>query len=220
MDKKIFVFGVEEETLINSDFHIRKEVINSIAMVLSNIRNSGKDVILVTAGAIASGIEKLNKTEYPSTLEEKQAYAAIGQVEMIKRYQNIFDEYTQMVAQVLLSRDMIHDSKQKTNATNTFSTLLSQEIIPIINENDTISTADIEEENNYLLNQTVSNVMNANASIKIEPNLSFKVLCKGNDKFYTLKDKDKLFEFIDTYDFDYQDSVTANYPINFPKESF
>lgn len=213
------VFNVEEEILVDSSFHIKKEMLNSIAMILSNLRNSDKHVILVTAGAIASGIEKLQLHQYPQTLAEKQAIAAIGQVELIKRYQNIFDEYTQMVAQVLLARNMVTEKKQRYNATNTFKKLLSLGIIPIINENDTISTEDIVEENNYILTQTVSDIINADALVIIEKDMSFKVLCKGDSVYYPIATKEDLFHLFDTMPFPKNDTIKSQYPSKFPEQA-
>ncbi len=218
MTKLRLVFNVEEETLINEKFHIQKNMLNHIAMLLSNIRNSESDVILVTAGAIASGIEQTGLQAYPKALSDKQALAAIGQVELIKRYQNIFDEYTQMIAQVLLARDIINNPKQQFNAKNTFKKLLSLGIIPVINENDTISTADIELENNYMLTVTVANIISAHALIQINKDLSFNVLFKGDSFSYYCKDKDILFKMI--REFASQKTIgRKNYPSVFPTET-
>lgn len=218
MAKLRLVFNVEEETLINEDFFIQKNLLNHIAMVLSNIRNSECDVILVTAGAIASGIEQTGLRKYPKALSDKQALAAIGQVELIKRYQNIFDEYTQMIAQVLLARDIFNNPKQQFNARNTFKKLLSLGIIPVINENDTISTADIELENNYMLTVTVANIISAHALIQINKDLSFNVLFKGDAFSYYCKDKDALFKMI--REFAGQKNLgRKNYPLEFPTET-
>ena len=218
MTKLRLFFNVEEETLINEKFHIQKNMLNHIAMLLSNIRNSESDVILVTAGAIASGIEQTGLQAYPKALSDKQALAAIGQVELIKRYQNIFDEYTQMIAQVLLARDIINNPKQQFNAKNTFKKLLSLGIIPIINENDTISTADIELENNYMLTVTVANIISAHALIQINKDLSFNVLFKGDSFSYYCKDKDMLFKMI--REFASQKTIgRKNYPSVFPTET-
>lgn len=196
MTKLRLVFNVEEGTLVNEKYIVQRDILNHIAMVLSNIRNSESDVILVTAGAIASGLELTQKTSYPKALSDKQALAAIGQVELIKHYQNIFDEYTQMIAQVLLARDILNNATQQFNAKNTFKKLLSLGIIPVINENDTISTADIEQEDNYMLTVTVANIISAHALIQINKDLSFNVLIAGNDFCYHCKDKDALFRFL------------------------
>jgi glutamate 5-kinase len=195
MKKLRLIFSVEEETLVNTQSYIDKDLLNSIAMILTNLRNSNKEILLVTAGAIASGIEQLKLPVPPKSLSEKQAIAAIGQVELIKRYQNLFDEYTQMVAQVLVARDIINNPKQQKNARNTFRKLVSLGIIPIINENDTISTADIEEENNYFLTATVANIVEAHAIISINKNLSFNILLRGKAQSTHCANKDELFAF-------------------------
>lgn len=217
MTKLRLVFNVEEETLIDEKYFVQKTMMNHIAMVLSNIRNSENDVILVTAGAIASGIKQVKHGGYPKTLSGKQAMAAIGQVELIKSYQNIFDEYTQMIAQVLLARDIFNNPKQQFNAKNTFKKLLSLGIIPVINENDTISTADIELENNYMLTATVANIISANALIQINKDLSFNVLIKGNNFSYKCKDKDALFKMIREFD-TLKTTGHKHYPEIFPTE--
>lgn len=216
MTKLRLVFDVEEETLVDRKYLIKKDMLNSIAMILTNLKNSDKEVILVTAGAIASGIDRLKLQEYPHNLIEKQALAAIGQVELIKRYQNIFDEYTQMVAQVLLARDIIDNPKQQKNAKNTFQKLLSLGVIPIINENDTISTADIEQENNYILTVTVATNVNAHALVVINQDLSFKVLCKGDDFYYSINNKEDLFHFLNSFDYTSRTRQKFSYPAKFP----
>lgn len=218
MTKLRLVFNVEEGTLINEKYFIQKDMLNHIAMVLSNVRNSESDVILVTAGAIASGIEQTGLKKYPVALSDKQALAAIGQVELIKRYQNIFDEYTQMIAQVLLARDIINNPKQQFNAKNTFKKLLSLGIIPVINENDTISTADIELENNYMLTVTVANIISAHALIQINKDLSFNVLLNGDKENYFCKNKDALFKLIREFAAK-KPSGRAHYPTIFPTKS-
>lgn len=219
MTKLRLVFNVEEGTLINEKYFIQKSMLNHIAMVLSNIRNSESDVILVTAGAIASGIEQTGLNKYPVALSDKQALAAIGQVELIKRYQNIFDEYTQMIAQVLLARDFINNPKQQFNAKNTFKKLLSLGIIPIINENDTISTADIELENNYMLTTTVANIISAHALIQINKDLSFNVLVKGNNFRYSCEDKDSLCKLVRELGNKKLKNSKSQYPTVLPTET-
>ncbi|HOS84810.1 MAG TPA: hypothetical protein PK199_07835 [Bacteroidales bacterium] len=219
MTKLRLVFDVEEEMLVNNNYVVDKKMLNYIAMFLSNLRNSDREVILVTAGAIASGIERLGLSGYPPSLAEKQALAAIGQVELIKRYQNVFDEYTQMIAQVLLARDIINNPKQQKNAKNTFRKLLSLGVIPVINENDTISTADIVQENNYLLSATVASITQAHALIVINKDYSFKVLCKGNNFYYTIASKEDLLHFLIKVDYKTLNKKKFTYPTDFPSQS-
>lgn len=217
MTKLRLVFKVEEETLFDGKFSIKHDLLNHIAMVLSNVRNSENDVILVTAGAIASGVGQLKLKKYPKDLSGKQAMAAIGQVELIKSYQNIFDEYTQMTAQVLLARDLFNNPKQQFNTKNTFKKLLSLGVIPVINENDTISTADIEMEDNYNLTVTVAHIISAHAVIQVNKDFSFNVLCAGENYSLFCKDKDVLFKLIS--EMSKKEISRRKYPDSFPTET-
>lgn len=111
---------------------------------LCNIRNQGKDVILVTSGAVACGRKAvgLKKT---TNISEKQACAAIGQARLMSTYQRIFSEYNHQAAQILLTRNNIVDEVSRQNAQNTFSQLLEMGVIPVVNENDTVSTFELEQ---------------------------------------------------------------------------
>lgn len=113
---------------------------------LCNIRNQGKDVILVTSGAIACGRKAVNlKKTSSETISQKQACAAIGQAKLMTTYQRLFSEYSHQAAQILLTRSIIVNDLNRTNAQNTFSELLSMGVIPIVNENDTISTFELDD---------------------------------------------------------------------------
>ena len=111
---------------------------------LCNIRNQGKDVILVTSGAIACGRRAVHISK-PATIAEKQACAAIGQARLMTTYQRIFSEYGHLAAQILMTRNTIVADLNRYNAHNTFSELMNMGVIPIVNENDTISTFEIED---------------------------------------------------------------------------
>ena len=111
---------------------------------LCNIRNQGKDVILVTSGAIACGRRAVHISK-PATIAEKQACAAIGQARLMTTYQRIFSEYGHLAAQILMTRNTIVSDLNRYNAHNTFSELMNMGVIPIVNENDTISTFEIED---------------------------------------------------------------------------
>jgi glutamate 5-kinase len=111
---------------------------------LCNIRNQGKDVILVTSGAIACGRKAVN-LQTANTIAQKQACAAIGQARLMTTYQRIFSEYNHQAAQILLTRHTIVGDLNRTNAQNTFNELLSMGVIPVVNENDTTSTFELED---------------------------------------------------------------------------
>ena len=135
---------------------------------LCDIRNQGKDVILVTSGAIAAGRKAVSaagaRPPGEHSLSYKQACAAVGQARLMMTYQKIFAEYNQIVAQILMTKNTIVDSHNRFNAHNTFTELLHMGIIPIVNENDTIATYEIQTgENDTLIgdNDTLSAVVAA-----------------------------------------------------------
>ena len=111
---------------------------------LCNIRNMGKDVILGTSGAVACG-RKAVHLKKTTTISEKQACAAIGQARLMTTYQRIFSEYNHQAAQILMGRNTIVADLHRKNAQNTFNTLLEMGVIPVVNENDTISTFELED---------------------------------------------------------------------------
>jgi glutamate 5-kinase len=196
------VFEVEEEQLVTADKKINRTTMDHIAMILTHFMNSQKQVIIVSSGAIAAGVEKLGLAQYPQTLFEKQAVAAIGQVELIRRYQNIFDMYNQMIGQVLIDRSILKNPKRQTNAKNTFEKLLKLNVIPIINENDVTSIDDIEEEDNYPLTAIVANIAKAHILIQLNDDLTFNVIEQSKMQIKVIKDKNELFTYIDNYDLD------------------
>jgi len=203
MDQSLkIVFEVEEEQLVTADKKINRTTMDHIAMILTHFMNSQKQVIIVSSGAIAAGVEKLDLTQYPQTLFEKQAVAAIGQVELIRRYQNIFDMYNQMIGQVLIDRSILKNPKRQTNAKNTFEKLLKLNVIPIINENDVTSIDDIEEEDNYPLTAIVANIAKAHILIQLNDDLTFNVIEQSKMQIKVIKDKNELFAYIDNYDLD------------------
>lgn len=118
--------------------------LEGLVRVLTNMRNMGKEVILVSSGAIAVGRKKLNLSG-ALTLAQKQACAAVGQAQLMMVYQRIFSEYNQSVAQLLLTKITIINDVGRTNAINTFNELLKLGVIPIVNENDTVSTYELEK---------------------------------------------------------------------------
>ncbi len=118
--------------------------IEKLAMVLSDLVNQGREVVLVTSGAIGVGVGKLKLKARPKSVREKQAVAAVGQCELMHIYSKFFSEYGHIVGQILLTRDVIENGHSRQNVINTFETLLKREIIPIVNENDSVSIDEIE----------------------------------------------------------------------------
>ncbi len=131
---------------------------------LCNLRNMGKDVVLVTSGAIAVGGKAILPTrEEDSPIAVKQACAAVGQARLMMIYQKIFAEYNQVAAQILMTKNTIVDNLNRYNARNTFAELFKLGVIPIVNENDTIATYEIEIGDNDTLSAIVASLVEADA---------------------------------------------------------
>ena len=112
--------------------------------ILTDIRNQGKDVILVTSGAIAVGRKALGLAERPTLRSVKQACAAVGQASLMMVYQKLFAEYNQTAAQILMTKYTMINDVSRNNAKNTFGELFKMGVIPIVNENDTVSTEELD----------------------------------------------------------------------------
>lgn len=117
-----------------------------LACVLSDISNMGYEVILVSSGAIAVGTNKLNRKAQPSGMRMKQAAAAVGQCSMMFLYDKFFNDYDKTIAQILLNAEDMEQEEKKENLINTFNALLEMGIIPVVNENDSVSYTEIESE--------------------------------------------------------------------------
>ena len=140
------VVKVGTSTLTNEMGKSDLRSFDRLACVLSDIQNMGYEVILVSSGAIAVGINKLNMNEHPSSMRMKQAAAATGQCSMMFLYDKFFSDYDKTIAQILLNAEDIEQEEKKENLINTFNTLLEMDIIPVVNENDSVSYTEIESE--------------------------------------------------------------------------
>ena len=160
-EKKRIVVKVGTSTLAYDNGKINLQRMERLVMVLADLQNSGKEVILVSSGAVAMGVGMIGLEERPADLVKKQALAAIGQVGLIRLYQKFFDEYNKTVAQVLLTRDGIENSLRRKNARNTLLELLDMGIIPVVNENDTVITDEIEFGDNDTLSAAVATLIQA-----------------------------------------------------------
>lgn len=117
-----------------------------LACVLSDIQNMGFEVILVSSGAIALGTNKLGWKARPASMRQKQAAAAVGQCSMMFLYDKFFGDYDKTIGQILLNAEDIRQEEKKENLTNTFNALLEMGIIPVVNENDSVSYTEIESQ--------------------------------------------------------------------------
>ena len=162
---KRVVVKVGTSTLTHKTGLLNIRRFEQLVSVLADLKNSGKEIILVSSGAIGVGSGKLGLAERPKDVPSKQACAAIGQCELMYAYDKLFSGYNHNVAQVLLTYDIMVDAKRKSNVINTFEALISFGSIPIVNENDTVSTEEVEFGDNDTLSVIVAEVVKANALI-------------------------------------------------------
>lgn len=162
--KRIVVkVGTSTLTYENGKLNLRR--MNKLVRVLADLRNSGREIILVSSGAIAVGVGKLGLAHKPYDIGGRQACAAIGQCELMFIYDKLFAEYSCPTAQILLTRDIIDDEHRKFNVQNTFARLLDMQALPIVNENDTVSVEEIEFGDNDTLSAIVAKLVNADLLI-------------------------------------------------------
>lgn len=145
------------------DINYRK--LEQLVRVLSDLKNRGKEVILVTSGAQAVGRQVLHLSTIPSPMGKKQALAAVGQAKLMMTYQRLFSEYNQTVAQILITKGTMLRKTSRTNAKNTFNELIKLGVIPIVNENDTVATDEIEFGDNDHLSSFVVSLIEADLLI-------------------------------------------------------
>lgn len=165
-DKKRIVVKIGTSSLTHAEtgkLNLRK--LEVLVRELSDLRNQGKEVVLVSSGAIGVGAAVLGLEGKPSDLDKKQACAAVGQARLMMIYQKLFSEYGQKTAQVLMTKNTMVDTLSRKNARNTFRALLDFGTIPVVNENDTISTYEIQFGDNDTLSAVVSALIGADLLI-------------------------------------------------------
>lgn len=139
--------------------------LDKLVRMLCDIKNMGKDVCLVTSGAIAVGRGVLGLTEKPSSISAKQACASIGQASLMSVYQKLFGEYNQTIGQILMTKNTMTNEVSRNNAENTFKELFALGAIPIVNENDTVSTYEMQFGDNDTLSAIVASLVGADTLI-------------------------------------------------------
>ena len=140
------VVKVGTSTLTNETGQNNLRAFDRLACVLADIHNMGYEVILVSSGAIAVGANKLGMAKRPDTMRLKQAAAAVGQCRIMFLYDKFFGDYDKTIAQILLNAEDVEHEEKKENLTNTFDSLLEMGVIPVVNENDSVSYTEIESE--------------------------------------------------------------------------
>jgi glutamate 5-kinase len=175
------VFRVEIDTLFDEQGKLSLQKMEHLVMVCTNLHNAGFQILIVTSGAILLGTAKMGLIEPPTELITKQAIAAIGQADLMKYYQMFFDGFDQIVAQVLITRDVVSNKTRNKNARMTLNRLLERGIIPIINENDSVSTDDIILNDNYPLTLIVARLVKPHAIVikSMEEN-QYRLIVRNN----------------------------------------
>lgn len=165
-DKKRIVIKIGSSSLTHTetgDLNLLK--IERLIRIISDLKGQGKEIVLVSSGAIAAGRQALGGQKRPATISEKQAYAAVGQARLMMVYQKLFAEYNQIAAQVLMTKDTMTNETSRYNAQNTFDELLQLGAVPIVNENDTVSTHEIQFGDNDRLSAIVAALIGADLLI-------------------------------------------------------
>ena len=165
-NKKKIVIKIGSSSLMHDEtglVNFRK--LEKLVRIICDLKNQDKDVILVSSGAIAVGRQTIGLTTKPKTVSLKQACASVGQAQLMMMYQKLFMEYNHLAAQVLLTFDAITNEERRRNAENALNEILQQGIIPIVNENDTVATEEIEFGDNDTLSAIVAHLINADLQI-------------------------------------------------------
>lgn len=166
MEKNRIVLKIGSSSLTHPDTgELNLWKIERLVRIICDLKGEGKEVVLVSSGAIAAGRQALGGQKRPDTISEKQAYAAVGQARLMMVYQKLFSEYNCVAAQVLLTKDTMTNDVSRYNAQNTFDELLSLGAVPIVNENDTVSTHEIQFGDNDRLSAIVAALIGADLLI-------------------------------------------------------
>ncbi len=196
-DKKRIVIKVGSSTLIHEETGgLDYNKLEKLVRAISDLKNQNREVVLVTSGAIGVGSKILNLSTKPKTTSLRQACAAIGQGHLMMVYQKLFFEYHQTAAQVLLTFDVLSSDERRRNAINTFNELLQLDVIPVVNENDTVAIdeVDINFGDNDTLSAIVASMIDADLLI----------LLTDIDGLYTddprKNEKAELISVVDTID--------------------
>ena len=157
------VVKVGSSSLTYDNGKLNLKLLDRLCRVIADLRNRGVEVLLVSGGAISVGVSKMGLPKRPSSTSLRQAAAAVGQVELMFIYDKFFSEYGQNIAQVLLTGDVMMDPVRHRNVVNTFNTLFDHGCLPIVNENDTVSTAELDlrssDENDFSDNDALSAIV-------------------------------------------------------------
>ena len=166
-DARRWVIKIGSAVLTDNGQGLNKASIEGLAQNVSALREDGAEVIIVSSGAVAAGLARLNMTMRPSALDQLQAAAAVGQSSLVQAYEAAFAPSGYLCAQILLSHDDVRSRERYLNARATLQTLLSQGVIPIVNENDTVVTDEIRFGDNDTLAALVANLIDADLLVML-----------------------------------------------------
>lgn len=165
-NKKKIVIKIGSSSLMHDETGlVNFRRLEKLVRIICDLKNQDKDIILVSSGAIAVGRQTLKLNYKPKTVSLKQACASVGQAQLMMMYQKLFMEYNHLAAQVLLTFDAITNDERRQNAENALNEILQQGIIPIVNENDTVATEEIEFGDNDTLSAIVAHLIKADLLI-------------------------------------------------------
>jgi glutamate 5-kinase len=201
-NKKRIVVKIGSSSLTHKQTgQIDFEKLEHLVRVLTNLCNMGKEVILVSSGAVAIGRKALGLMNKELELAQKQACAAVGQAQLMMTYNKLFSEYNQQIAQILMTKNVILNEESRHNATNTFNELLKMGVIPIVNENDTISTYEIQRVIQFGDNDRLSAIVSALSGADL------LIIMSDTDGLYTddpnINKNAKFVELVENLDDEY-----------------
>ena len=159
------VIKLGTSTLAHKTGRLNIRRVEELCKVISDLKNAGNEIIMVSSGAIGMGVGKLSLTERPTDIPTKQAAAAVGQCELMYIYDKLFSEYNHTVAQILITGEDVEHEDRRLNFENTMRRLLELGVIPILNENDSIATHEIEIGDNDTLGAIVATTITADLLI-------------------------------------------------------
>jgi len=188
------VVKVGSSILASVEKGLHHDVFAQLTNDISDLKRQGYEIVLVSSGAIAAGMEKLGYKTRPQSITQKQATAAVGQSRLMKIYEDQFSRHQQMVAQILLTRDDLGHRRRFLNARNTLLTLLELGIIPIINENDTVAVDEIKFGDNDNLSALITNLIEADLLVILT---NIDGLCDADPRYHPQAKCISLVEDID-----------------------
>jgi len=165
LQSKRVVIKLGSSIITNNGSGIDRACLSHLVNQISDLVKQGKEIIVVSSGAIAAGLKKLGITKRPKELSELQAAAAVGQMDLLRIYEQLFAKYNLLPAQVLLTHEDLSNRKRYLNARSTLNNLINKKVIPIINENDTVASDEIRFGDNDTLGAMVANLLEADLLI-------------------------------------------------------